>query len=912
MRGRKLSAQTLSLCALLLGVSHTALAKDDTSNTKIDAPDQSSGLFMEKATYGDVIGLQPGFEQATTGKALSITPTTPYKKAPNTSPAPARVRNTALNVPKSKVQAPAQQFVADIAPILPPEFMGLALEPYNKDSALLSKSDLKDIERKQNQLVRTRKKALADLKKANKIKVAAAPRDLNQINEIASQRPSLALSSVADDALAASIIQPQPAAPIETITLAARNTQRVLLTGSERAQALAKTMERRAAFAQLQAFDVSLSAAARPGAFIDMTEPTAQKTLKQRRFATQQNIASATQAVTQSYNAANLVDIDQPSSSAITSLRDFSIQLSALDRSTPAPTPKPAEALRFASEKGTAATLDAVTQNYVSVTLGDTAALDGLAVNVLVPVAPYPAEWTGIDVATMTRPTSLFAQNAFSEIDAEIMAEIAAFEVDVSAPDRDRVLFTPHLVAQMDNATTDGLTKSQSLAVIDMVGLPGDAQVLDVKNEDRATLVASVKNTSTKYEPQPIGMGGLETLRDAVEHAVATNPDIKIAEAQQEDAYYAVNEARAGFLPKLDLNAGAGPEVSRQSGQEEIVRIRREVNATLRQTVFDFGLTRYDYLRAKEGYESAKLETLQSIEELVYDVSTAYLGVLQQQKVVALAHQNLEAHEAILRLVKAQKDAGQGTAADVNRVSSSLANARSFMLEEESKLQQSRDQYRRLLNAPPGLLIDPLLDLSLLPRSANEAAERIETESPQLLQVKADAKSIKNQLRSQRGNYLPKVELEVQGNLNTDLAGETGQTRDARAMMFLRYNLYNGGADAAVAARLRARVKEVGYEFEKQRREVEQNIRNDFTAIDASRAKVETIRDQVDSAREVVRLYEEQFRAGDRTAFDLLDAQQALITAKLEQVLNTYQETRAGFRVMQQLGTLYYALTAED
>ncbi|MEM6683149.1 MAG: TolC family outer membrane protein [Pseudomonadota bacterium] len=425
------------------------------------------------------------------------------------------------------------------------------------------------------------------------------------------------------------------------------------------------------------------------------------------------------------------------------------------------------------------------------------------------------------------------------------------------------------------------------------------------------TIVTSAQNTDKTYVPQPLGLGGVETLRDAVEHAVATNPDVKIAQARQEDAFYAVREARAGFLPKLDLNAGAGPEVSRQSGAEEIVRIRQELNATLRQTVFDFGLTEYDYLRAKEGYESAKLQTLQSIEELVYDVSVAYLGVLQQQNVVALAGENVSAHEAILTLVTAQKEAGQGTAADVNRVSSSLANARSFMLEEESKLQQSRDQYRRLLNVPPGFLVDPVLNLGLLPKSADEAATRIAAESPQLLQVKADTKSVQNQLRSQRGNYFPRVDFEVQGNINTDVAGETGRTRDARAMMFLRYNVFNGGADAAVSARLRARLKEVGYEFEKQRREVEQNIRNDFTAIEASRAKVETIRDQVDAAKEVVRLYREQFRAGDRSAFDLLDAQQALINAKLEQILNGYQETRAGFRVMQQLGSLYYSLTAD-
>lgn len=925
-RATKASAQTLVLCALLLTVSHDALAKDDTDQTKIEAPNQSSGLFMEQATYGDVIGLQPGFEKTTTGKALSITPDKPYKKAPSSGAASAKIQNSALNLPKAASQTPAQQFVREIAPILPPGFEDLSLEPYNKDRTLLTGDEQKSLQQRQKMLAKARKRALADLKNASKIAVAAPARDLNQIKAIASDRPALALSTLSDDALAAPRLPAAPPAPIDPIAVTVRNTQRTLLTKGERQQALEQFNARRAAFAQLDAFDVSLKALERTDTTIaDTAESAAQaqqlttpsealetKAIDKTVFANAQGTADSLEAVTKSHIPSVLAEIVPHTAFEMVPMAHPALEFAALARSTTTPTEKMESTARFASSDGTAATVEAVTTDYSAVTLNASAIPGGLEGTVLEPVKAYPAQWSAIEVAAAARPSSLFSATAYSEIDAEILAEIVAFEANLIAPERDRVLYTPLLVAQAESAITDGLTKSQSLAVIDMVGLPGDAQVMDVKNEDRATLVASIKNTSTKYEAQPIGMGGLETLRDAVEHAVATNPDIKIAEAQQEDAYYAVNEARAGFLPKLDLNAGAGPEVSRQSGQEEIVRIRREVNATLRQTVFDFGLTRYDYLRAKEGYESAKLETLQSIEELVYDVSVSYLGVLQQQRVVALAHQNLEAHEGILNLVNAQKEAGQGTAADVNRVTSSLANARSFMLEEESKLQQSRDEYRRLLNAPPGILVDPLLDLSLLPSSADEAAQRIEAESPQLLQVKADEKSVKNQLRSQRGNYLPKVEFEVQGNMNTDLAGETGQTRDARAMMFLRYNLYNGGADAAVAARLRARVKEVGYEFEKQRREVEQNIRNDFTAIDASRAKVDTIRDQVDSAKEVVRLYEEQFRAGDRTAFDLLDAQQALITAKLEQVLNTYQETRAGFRVMQQLGSLYYALTAED
>jgi TolC family type I secretion outer membrane protein len=904
LRGALASAQTLFLCLFLLAKPAPAIAADKASTT-LSTPHSANALFMNHTTYGDVIGLQPGFE-AMTGKKLGLSAPQPvFKTAPvNTAP-PARAQKSALKVPTDAPKAQPPQFLREAAPIYAPQFLATQLKPMARPETLIPRKEQRAIDARQRALAKAikaeRKQAIAALKKARKINVAALPRDRASIQSIAAEldRPALALSEPAamDERLTAPIPE-KPELAIETIQLTARNTapdlaaifsqasnERTLLqqlplearnTVPNVAAIFAQEAERRAMSQTISAFDLRLDPMSRSRVLYEPED-----------FAATQSVSPT------------LKDVGTPRALFDDGFIDT------------APAPTVQTPLTFA-QNPIDIDLLLTPPSFVSLPI-DRAALSPQSASLSVPpIRLLPQEWIGLRVAAPTRPQALFTAQDYAALDAEIFAEIAAFEIALSPAARDRTLYNPALALKDDITLSNELTKEQSLAVIDMVGLPGDARILDVANEERATLVASVKNTSTQYTPQPIGVGGLETLRDAVEHAVATNPDVKIAEAQQEDAYYAINEARAGFLPKLDLNAGAGPEVSRQSGAEEIVRLRREVNATLRQTVFDFGLTQYDYRRAKESYESAKLQTLQSVEELVYEVAVAYLGVLQQQKVVALAHQNLEAHEYIVDLVTAQKDAGQGTAADVNRVSSSLSNARSFMLEEESKLQQSRDQYRRLLNAPPGLLVDPLLDLSLLPQTAQEAADRIEAESPQLLQVKADAQSIENQLRSQRGNYLPKVELEVQGNLNTDLAGETGQTRDARAMMFLRYNLYNGGADAAVAARLRARVKEIGYEFEKQRREVEQNIRNDFTAIEASRAKVDTIREQVDAAKEVVRLYEQQFRAGDRTAFDLLDAQQALISAKLEQILNSYQETRAGFRVMQQLGSLYYVLTAED
>lgn len=875
---------------------------------------------MERATYGDIIGLQPGFErliEPSAGPAVPDAAVNVVPKGIDIEPAagPARVIKAAVQ-PTIPTFKPVPQYVQRVE--APP--FTISLTPQERPETLLTRLELKALKIRQAEITAARNKAIKELKAVRKITVAATPHDLGAIQSIANRidaaqtaREAMLSDLAQAETIAVSALgRPETVAPTQPwplpdVTLTAMARPETLLESGPGTIDLADTPIEAVAVPvdNFSTFELALAPLPRPGS------------LKEKKTANSQAPAARTLAPVQEQPLAPIEDIRLTAMARPETLVRPVETLPSLMRRSLAEAPIADHPL--ADFKG------AITQQILVLAQSQP---DAEPLQDPLPTKPVKrphitrndtGDWQNlVDTSTLAAAEKtvvdtipVMAQELAPPVDVASSNSAALPDLTIDESDEAQPA-QPSLTASPETVEQNYLTREQSLDVIDMVGLPGDSKLLNVANEDRATIVASVKTTSTKYEARPIGLGGLETLRDAVEHAIATNPDIKIAEAQQEDAFYAVREARAGFLPKVDLNVGGGPEVSRQSGNEEITRIRRELNATLRQTVFDFGLTQFDYRRAKQNYESAKLETLQSVEGLTYEVAVAYLGVLQQQKVVALAQQNLEAHRYILNLVTAQKEAGQGTAADVNRVSSSLSNAESFMLEEESKLQQSRDEYRRLLDAPPGLLVDPLLDLSLLPQSAEDAADRSVEESPRLLQVKADTTSIRNQLRSHRGNFLPKVEMEVQGNLRTDVAGETGETRDARAMMFLRYNAFNGGADSAISARLRARIKEIGFEFEKQRREVEQSIRNDFTAIDASRAKVNTIDDQVNAAKEVVRLYEEQFRAGDRTAFDLLDAQQALINAKLEQILNSYQETRAAFRVLQQLGSLYYALTSDD
>lgn len=408
-------------------------------------------------------------------------------------------------------------------------------------------------------------------------------------------------------------------------------------------------------------------------------------------------------------------------------------------------------------------------------------------------------------------------------------------------------------------------------------------------------------------EPPP---GATESLRAAIIDALKHNPDIQIALARQDDAKFGVNEAWAGYLPHLDMSVSIGKELndpynSPGSLSNRTTLTRKEASVTLSQNVWDFGVTMNDIKRARASYRSAQWGTREKIEAITFEITTAYVNVLQNQKLVDLVKQEIAAHEKILKMVTIQNDLGLTTPADVSRAKARLENVKAEMLDRQSALQQARESYRRLTDHLPAITVDLPSPAGSIPATSAAAVAMIDDHSPRMAQAVEDRRSLERQRASQTGTFFPQIGLELQGNYKDDVQGRTRTNSDARAMVTMRYSFFNGGADIAIRNRISARLREADYELDRRRREVEQDLRIDFDSLEAARGKIITIESEIQSAQKVDELYRQQFREGRRSVFDLLDSQQILFNAKVNQITNLSAKMLSEFRVLQKLGGLF-------
>ncbi|WP_421836335.1 TolC family outer membrane protein [Novosphingobium sp.] len=398
---------------------------------------------------------------------------------------------------------------------------------------------------------------------------------------------------------------------------------------------------------------------------------------------------------------------------------------------------------------------------------------------------------------------------------------------------------------------------------------------------------------------------GTESLTEAIIASLKGNPEIQISLAQQDDARYAVNEARASYLPRIDVTGAWGREFARTIPQAATQRFRSEATISLNQNLWDFGVTINDIKRARASYRSAQWGTRERIEAISYDIANAYLGVLLQQNLVTLAEGEIASVRKILRIVTVQKDLGLTTPADVERAQTRLDNVRSQLLDRKSALEQARNAYKRLTDHMPLRAAEVPAAGAALPESADIAVDLIDTRSPRLAQAVEDRRSLDKQYDSQADTALPRLGLTIASDYRQDVLGATGRAIDARAMVTFSYRLYNGGAATATKRRIAARLRQADYELDRRRREVEQDIRIDYASLGAAREKIATIEAEIASAQRVADLYKQQFRGGRRTVFDLLDAEQLLFAAKAKQTANQIALRAAEYRVLQKLGGLF-------
>lgn len=395
------------------------------------------------------------------------------------------------------------------------------------------------------------------------------------------------------------------------------------------------------------------------------------------------------------------------------------------------------------------------------------------------------------------------------------------------------------------------------------------------------------------------GAACAQTLPQALSQAYHNNPTLNAQRAATRVVDENVPQALSGFRPQVGASAAVGIDYSRTRTVGGITTSGtihpRSYGATVTQELFS-GFRTVNQTRAAEARVLGARETLRNTEQnVLLDAVIAYMDVLRDDAVVELQRQNLEALREQLRATRDRFDVGELTRTDVAQAEARVAQAESQLSAARAQLNASRAAYRRDIGAEPRKLAPARPIEHLLPRALAAALAAGEQQHPAIAAARHGVDAAQLDVKVAEGALLPSVIVEGSVSKIDDPSLTVESATDASVFGRLNIPLYQGGAEYSRVRQSKETLGQRRLESDVTRDQVRAAVIQSFGLLAASRLQVEAAQAQVNAAQIALNGVQEEFRVGQRTTLDVLNAQAelvsarvALVTAQRDRVVNSY------------------------
>lgn len=407
------------------------------------------------------------------------------------------------------------------------------------------------------------------------------------------------------------------------------------------------------------------------------------------------------------------------------------------------------------------------------------------------------------------------------------------------------------------------------------------------------------------------------TLREALGVGLATNPEYGVVAASRRATDEELAQGKALFLPSVDLNGDIGfehsddPGTRARGGDGEQNLWRKEVGITLTQMLFDGWESRYEVERQKARVISSAERVRETAELVGLSIVESYLEVLRQRQLLLIARQNVEDHVSILSQINDGISAGRSTQADGNQADARLSSARATEASTREALRIAEAEYRREVGDSAGNLDMPLIPYEKLSENVELEVKKTLEFSPTLEIFASDIEVAYAEAQGTKSTQYPQLDLQLNARTGHDLGGTEGRDTSASALVVMNWNLYRGGADVARQREFSHRHQQAKESYAEASRAVENDVRQTWASMVSAGERAAQFSAQVDSNKQVIKAYKDQFSLDRRTLLDVLDSQNELFVSRSNTINAEFLEVLAVYRLLALKGDLLPTLGME-
>jgi outer membrane protein len=407
-----------------------------------------------------------------------------------------------------------------------------------------------------------------------------------------------------------------------------------------------------------------------------------------------------------------------------------------------------------------------------------------------------------------------------------------------------------------------------------------------------------------------------DTIEAALVRAYQNNPQLNAQRASVRSTDENVPQALSGYRPKVNLTASAGTQYtdtnSTQGGAPNAI-VRTEIHGvdpprsaglTISQTLYNGGQTG-NKTRAAESQVSGAREALRVLEQTVLlSAATIYMDYLRDAAIVEVQKSNTRVLEQTLKQTRDRFNVGEVTRTDVAQSEAQLAAGKTQQLTAESNLTTTRSNFRRIIgNEPEALAPGSPVD-RFLPGTLPGAVELSLVQNPSVTAAMFGIDVNFLQVKVAEGALLPTVTVQAAVQQSYEQTMTVYRSFGASAIAQLSVPVYQGGAEYSLIRQSKETLAQQRLVLEQTRDQTRANTVTAWGQLVAGRAQVASAQSQVTASEIALNGVREEAKAGQRTTLDVLNAQQALVNARVALVTAQHDRVVASYAVLNSVGRL--------
>ena len=397
------------------------------------------------------------------------------------------------------------------------------------------------------------------------------------------------------------------------------------------------------------------------------------------------------------------------------------------------------------------------------------------------------------------------------------------------------------------------------------------------------------------------------TLPEALESTLEANPTLA-AQRELTKQFEQQEQIDLGFMfPEVAAVSSVTLKDERRfSGGSTVNNSPKSYGIVARQPLFMGGENVSRLGRSEKLFESAEATLLQTEQDTLLLAAQAYLNVMLNQRILELNTFQVGVLTKQLEAADARFELGEVTRTDVSQAQARLAATRAAAVAAQGNLITSKAVFREVVGLEADNLSWPNVISFEPPADIEEALEQVLNEHPQVVAAQRAMDAEKHGVSQARSSFMPDVTAEARiARVEDGVSFQgNGSIDEVSLIVNAEFPLFRGGRTVGEVKQAIATRREAENNLYAARRLVQRELVDAFN-------NYQTVRAELISREEATRAnlvaydgVSQEALLGARTTLDLLDAEQELLQARVDEVTAKHGKLLSTFRLLAAMGQL--------